>query len=125
MSLSYRYLLCHYSAYSVVDVNAYAVITVIMVAYYCGKKPNWPWKGSQSQWDQERSDQIRVGETICPGFEALNPVRFPIFDSQENKVKRSKWLSDKKKAGKPVVPKKVKNAEEYVDATGLDLADFM
>jgi hypothetical protein len=52
-------------------------------------------------------------------------VRFPIFDSQEDRDKRAKWLSDKKKAGKPVVPKKVKKAIEYVEASGLGLADFM
>lgn len=98
---------------------------VIMVASWCGKKPNWPWKGSQSQWDQERSDQIRVGEAIFTGFEALNPVRYPIFDSQEDKAKRSKWLSDKKKAGKPVIPKKVKDVIYAVEEKGLGLADFM
>lgn len=100
-------------------------MSVNMIASWCGKKPNWPWKGSKSQWDQERSDQIRVGEAICPGFEALNPVRFPIMDSQEDKAKRAKWLSDKKKKDKPVVARKAKPAEEWIDPSTLGLADFM
>ena len=95
------------------------------VASWCGKKPNWPWKGSLSQWDQERSDQIRVGEAICPGFEALNPVKYPIFDSQEDKAARAKWLSDKKKAKKPKVTKPEKKALEHISASGVGLADFM
>ena len=96
-----------------------------MQASWIGKKPDWHWKGSKSQWDDERSDQIRVGEAIFPGFEAMNPVRYPVMDSQADKDKRSKWLSDKKNAGKPKVVKKVKKQLEHIDAGGLDLVDFM
>ena len=96
-----------------------------MTATWSGRKPNWPWRGSVSQWDQERSDQIRVGESISPGFEAWNPVKYPVFDSQESKDKRAKWLSDKKKKDKPVVTKKEKKALEWIDPSTLGLADFM
>ena len=105
---------------------------VIMTASWCGKKPNWPWKGSLSQWDQERSDQIRVGEAICTGFEALNPVKYPIFDSQEDKAARAKWLSDKKKAKKVDSKSNPGNMRgghkkplEHISASGLGLEDFM
>ena len=96
-----------------------------MTASWAITKPNWPWTGSKSQWDQERSDQIRVGESICPGFEALNPVRYPLFDTQESKAARAKWLSDKKAAKKPKVTKPEKKALEHISASGVGLADFM
>jgi hypothetical protein len=98
---------------------------IIMTASFCGKPPNFPWRGSVSQWDQERSDQIRVGEAICPGFEALNPVKIPLFYTEADRARVSKWLADKKAKDKPKVEKKVKAALEYIDASKLGLADFM
>jgi len=97
-----------------------------MVATWCGKPPNFPWRGSGSQWDQERSDRIRVGEAICPGFEQLNPVRYPLFDTEASKAARAKWLSDKKKKDAPIKVSKVKKPVlEYIDPSSVGLADFM
>ena len=98
---------------------------VIMTSSWQCKKPDWPWKGSLSQWDQERSDQIRIGEAICPGFEALNPIKYPLFESQEEKSARAKWLSDKKKAKKGIITKAHKKPLEHISASGVGLADFM
>jgi len=97
-----------------------------MTAQFVGKPPNFPWRGSVSQWDQERSDHIRIGESICRGFEYLNPIRYKIFETQADKDKRAKWLADKKKKdAPPKIVKKVKAALEYVDESKLGLADFM
>ena len=96
-----------------------------MVATWCGKPPNFPWRGSVSQWDQERTDQIRIGEAICTGFEALNPVKIPLFYTEADRARVSKWLADKKAKDKPKVLKKTKKELEYIDPSSLGLADFM
>ena len=91
-------------------------------ASWCGKKPNFPWKGSKSQWDQERSDQIRVGESIFPGYEQWNNwLKGPLFETEQMKKDKQKW----RESLKPKVVKKVKAALEYIDASNVGLADFM
>jgi len=98
---------------------------LVLTTTWCGKPPNFPWRGTKSNWDDERSNQIRIGEAICPGFEALNPVRLPLFDTQESKDARAKYLADKKKAKNPKVAKPEKKALEHLSASGVGLADFM
>lgn len=97
----------------------------MQTASYSGKTPNWNWRGSVSQWEQEKSDQIRVGEAICPGYLQWNPVRFPIFDSQEDKAKRAKWLAERKAPKALKKAKKAQAVEMPLNAADFGLADFM
>jgi len=94
-----------------------------MKATFVGKTPNFPWRGSVSQWEQEKSDLIRIGESIFPGYTALNNwLRGPLFETEQMKKDKQKWR-DSQKPKTP--PKKVKAALEHIDSSKLDLTDFM
>lgn len=93
-----------------------------MKSTWCGKKPNFPWSGSQSQWDQERSDQIRVGECIFHGYEqANNYLKGSLFETSQMKKDKQKWRDSLKSK----VDTKVKLALEYIDPSNVGLTDFM
>ena len=75
-----------------------------------------------SQWDQERSDQIRVGEGIFPGYERMNNyLRGPLFETEQMKKDKQRW----RESQKPKVVKKSKLTPEFIDDSKLELADFM
>ena len=93
-----------------------------MTSTFVGKPPNFPWKGSMSQWDQERSDQIRVGEGIFQGYERMNNwLRGPLFETEQMKKDKQRW----RESLKPKVVKKSKLTPEFIDDSKLELADFM
>ena len=98
-----------------------------MTASFCGKPPNFPWRGSVQQWEQEKSDFIRIGEAIFPGYLWQNNwLRGNLFETQEDKRRYQKWKESQKKKDKPDKPKKAgKKSLEFIDESKLGLADFM
>jgi len=103
-----------------------------MTSSFCGKPPNFPWRGSVQQWEQEKSDQIRVGESIFPGYLwSNNYLRGNLFETQEDKRRYQKWKDAQKKEkanrqlGGLLNKRPKKKSLEFIDESKLGLADFM
>ena len=110
-----------------INIDETVSLDLNMTSSFCGKPPNFPWRGSVSQWEQEKSDQIRVGESIFPGYLwSNNYLRGNLFETAEDKKRYQKWKEAQKNKGKPDKPKKPgKKSLEYIDESKLGLADFM
>lgn len=108
--------------------NWMELVELNMTSSFCGKPPNFPWRGSLSQWDQENSDFIRIGEAIFPGFCYVNRGSRPPFDTEEQKRSYQKWREAQKKKdtlASKKTKRPIKGALDFIDESKLGLADFM
>ena len=102
-----------------------------MTSSFVGKPPNFPWRGSVQQWEQEKSDFIRIGESIFPGYLWQNNyLRGNLFETAEDKRRYQKWKDSQKKKSNPPLnsaggPRSKKKPLEFIDESKLGLADFM